>query len=67
MATAKKRNSLRTHRKTFTLNEEENRALENHLKKYNVGNRSRFIRETLMLAILKRIEIDSPTLFDDLF
>jgi hypothetical protein len=59
-----KRNSLRTHRQIFTLNDEENRALIRYISKYNVQNKSKFIRETLMLAIIRKMEEDHPTLFD---
>jgi hypothetical protein len=56
--------SLRTHRKAFVLNDAENKALEIYLKTYNIKNRSRFIRETLMTAVIKRTENNSPRLFD---
>ena len=46
------------------LNDSEQRALDRFCEKYGVRNRSRLIRETLMRAILKRIENDQPTLFD---
>ncbi len=46
------------------LNEREQRALENFCTRYNITNRSRLIRETLMRAILKKIDNDQPTLFD---
>lgn len=46
------------------LNEREMRALDRFCEQYNVRNRSRLIRETLMRAILKQIENDQPTLFD---
>jgi hypothetical protein len=59
----RKKNSLRTHRQLFTLNDEENRALERFMKKYKIQNKSKFIRETLMLAIIRKLEEDSPTLF----
>lgn len=64
MPARNKKNSLRTHKCVFTLNDEENRALERYLEKYNVQNKSRFIRETLMLAVIKKFEEDHPTLFD---
>lgn len=60
----KKKASLRTHKYVFTLNDEENKALNRYIEKYNVQNRSRFIRETVMLAIIKKFEEDHPTLFD---
>jgi len=61
---AAKRNSLRTHRQIFTLNDEENKALERYIAKYKVQNKSKFIRETLMIAIIRKLEEDHPTLFD---
>ena len=59
-----KRNSLRTHRQMFTLNDEENKALNRYISKYKVQNKSKFIRETLMLVIIRKMEEDHPTLFD---
>ena len=59
-----KRNSLRTHRHLFSLNNEENKALNRYLAKYKISNKSKFIRETLMIAIIKKFEEDHPTLFD---
>jgi len=58
------RNSLRTHRQIFTLNDEENKALNRYIAKYRVQNKSKFIRETLMKAIIRQFEEDHPTLFD---
>jgi len=40
-----KRNSLRTHRQIFTLNDEENKALTRYITKYKVQNKSKFIRD----------------------
>ena len=59
-----KRNSLRTHRQIFTLNDEENKALTRYITKYKVQNKSKFFRETLMLTIIRKMEEDHPTLFD---
>lgn len=61
---ASKRSSLRTHRQIFTLNDEENKALNRYIAKYKVLNKSKFIRETLMLTIIRKFEEDHPTLFD---
>jgi len=58
------RNKLRVHKHLFSLNDSENKALERYLIKYKVSNKSKFIRETLMHAILKRFDEDTPTLFD---
>ena len=54
----------RSHRVSIMLNDSELRALERYCEKYNVRNRSRFVRETLMRAVLKQFEKDTPTLFD---
>ena len=58
------RNSLRTHRQIFTLNDEENKALTRYVEKYKVQNKSKFIREAVMLTIIRKMEEDHPTLFD---
>ena len=55
---------LRTHRQLFTLNNEENKALNHYVKKYGIKNKSKFLRETVMLEVIHRLETDSPTLFD---
>jgi len=54
----------RENRVSILLNDSEMRALNRFCDKYGVQNRSRLIRETLMRAILKKIERDQPTLFD---
>ncbi len=54
----------RTHRVGIMLNDSELRALDRYCERYGVRNRSRFVRETLMRAVLKQFEKDSPTLFD---
>jgi len=61
---ASKRNSLRTHRQIFTLNDEENKALNRYISKYKITNKSKFIRETIMLSIIRKMEEDHPRLFD---
>jgi hypothetical protein len=58
------RNKLRKHKHLFMLNDAENKALNRYINQYNVSNKSKFIRETLMQAILRRFEEDAPTLFD---
>lgn len=58
------RNSLRTHRQVFTLNDEENRALNRYIEKYKVQNKSKFVREAVMMTIIRKLEEDHPTLFD---
>ena len=54
----------RKNRVSILLNDSEMRALNRYCEKYNVRNRSRFVRETLMRNILQQFEKDTPTLFD---
>ena len=56
--------SPREHRISILLNESEQRTLDRFCEKYGVKNRSRVIRESLMRAILKKLDSDQPTLFD---
>ena len=58
------RNSLRTHKQVFVLNDEENKALSRYIAKYKIQNKSKFIRETLMIAVIRKLEEDHPRLFD---
>ena len=60
----RKKKQPREHRVSILLNEREQRALDWFCDKYMVTNRSRLIRETLMRAILSRLDNDQPTLFD---
>jgi len=70
MAQAKSRNKdeklLRKHKLSFAFNELEQNALERYCKKYNVENRSKFMRETIVTAILKQFDKDYPSLFEQL-
>ena len=59
-----KRTALRTHRQVFTLNDDENKALNRYLVKYKIENKAKFIRETLMITIIRKLEEDHPRLFD---
>lgn len=54
----------RTHRVAIMLNDSELRAITHYCERYRMTNRSDMIRQTLMRAILKRFDKDSPTLFD---
>lgn len=61
---SKRQKLTRTNRVTIVLNDSELRILERYCQRYTVTNRSRLIRETLMREVLKRLDMDSPTLFD---
>ncbi|MDR1919840.1 MAG: hypothetical protein LBQ65_09380 [Tannerellaceae bacterium] len=56
---------LRVRNITFKLNDSEYRAVRRYLDKYNITNRSRWCRETILLHILKTLEEDYPTLFNE--
>ena len=53
----------RVHKQSFMLNAREMRAINHYCNKYRVSNRSKFIRETVVTAILKKFDEDHPTLF----
>ncbi|MDR1729473.1 MAG: hypothetical protein LBR52_02300 [Prevotellaceae bacterium] len=50
---------------TLSLNDKEIRVFQQFCQKYKIENRSRFLRETIMSAILKRFDEDYPTLFNE--
>jgi len=47
------------------LNNREKNVLEGFCKKYKITNQGKFMRETVIKAILKQYDEDYPTLFDD--
>ena len=54
----------RNHRVSIMLNDSEMRALQKYCDRYTITNRIKLIRETLMHNIIKRFDLDNPTLFD---
>mgnify|MGYP003413215714 FL=1 len=58
-------NKNRIHRLHIALNEKEFKVLNRFFEEYNITNKSKLIRETLMSAILKKFEEDAPTLFSE--
>lgn len=50
----------------IALNDAEMKCFERYIKKNKIMNKSKFVRETIMLAVLKQLEADSPTLFDNI-
>ncbi|MBN1386798.1 MAG: hypothetical protein JW965_00015 [Bacteroidales bacterium] len=53
-------------RLTLMFNSREMRALNIYCQRYRVKNKSRFLRETIMNAILKRFDEDMPSLFEEI-
>ncbi len=55
----------RTNRLSVMLNNREMKALGIYCHRYRVKNKSEFLRETVMRAILKRFEEEHPTLWEE--
>lgn len=55
----------RTKKAIFMLSEEEYNLIHFYLKKYKITNRSRWFRETVLNHVLKNMEQDYPTLFEE--
>ena len=55
----------RVHRKAILFNRKELNAINRYCRKYNIKNQSRFMRETIIYAILKKFDEDYPSLFED--
>ncbi len=55
----------RIHRKSILFNRKELNAINRYCRKYKIKNQSRFMRETIIYAILKKFDEDYPSLFED--
>lgn len=55
----------RTNKVVFTLNDDEYDLIQFYLKKYKISNRSRWYRETIINHMLKNMDHDYPTLFEE--
>lgn len=55
----------RTKKAEFMLSDEEHKLILFYLKKYRITNRSRWFRETVLNHILKNMDQDYPTLFEE--
>jgi hypothetical protein len=55
----------RNNRLSLMLNNREARALGIYCSRYRVRNKSEFLRETIMKAILKRFDNEHPTLWEE--
>ena len=56
---------IRSKQMNLSLSEEEYNLLCLYIKKYNISNKSRWLRETIMAHVLKNLELDYPTLFGE--
>lgn len=55
----------RQQKMTCMLSEEEQKMIDRYLEKYKITNKSRWVRETLLAFILRSMEEDYPTLFNE--
>jgi hypothetical protein len=55
----------RTHKKSLLLNDREKKVIDSYCRKYKISNQSKFMRETIITAILKQYDADYPSLFDN--
>ncbi len=60
-----KTSKLRTKQAVFMLSEEEHDFIQFYLKKQKITNRSRWYRETIIAHVLRSMEQDYPTLFEE--
>lgn len=55
----------RQQRLTCLMSEEEQHIVDRYLEKYKITNKSRWLRETVLLFVYKKMEEDYPTLFGE--
>lgn len=55
----------RQQRMVCLMSDEEQQIVERYLKKYKISNRSRWLRETILQFVYKKMEEDYPTLFGE--
>ncbi|MDR0393868.1 MAG: hypothetical protein LBH77_01795 [Tannerella sp.] len=60
-----KSDAKREHRVVFVLNDVEYNAIERHLRKYKITNKSHWYRSTILAHVWKVMEEDYPTLFNE--
>ena len=64
-ATCARVQTVRHNRIVALVSDEEDRLIENYLKKYKITNKSNWMRETLLAFIYKNLDEDYPTLFNE--
>lgn len=55
----------RERRMSILLSDEEQQIIDRYLEKYKITNKSRWLRETVLMFIYKNMEEDYPTLFGE--
>ncbi|MDR0892069.1 MAG: hypothetical protein LBN24_05595 [Mediterranea sp.] len=57
--------SKRERRMSILLSDDEQQIVDRYLDKYKITNKSRWLRETILMFIHKNMEDDYPTLFGE--
>ena len=55
----------RKRRMSILLSDEEQHIVDSYLEKYKIANKSRWLRETILMFVYKNMEEDYPTLFGE--
>lgn len=55
----------RERRMSILLSDVEQQIVDRYLEKYKISNKSRWLRETILMFIYKNMEEDYPTLFGE--
>ena len=55
----------RSHQISFMMNDTEFKAVQRHLKKYKISNKSNWYRRTILAQIWQKMQEDYPMLFDE--
>ena len=55
----------RERRRSIVLSDDEQQIVDRYLEKYKITNKSRWLRETILMFIHKNMEEDYPTLFGE--
>ena len=59
------KDTVRRTRLTCLVSDEEMRIINGYLKKYKISNKSRWMRQTLLVSIHTAVMEDYPTLFNE--
>lgn len=55
----------RVNRQQIMFNEREMNAINHYCEKFKVGNKSKFMREAIIMEILRKFDDNYPTLWED--
>lgn len=55
----------RVNRQAIMFNDREMNAINHYCERFKINNRSKFMREAIIIEILKKFEENHPTLWED--